>query len=48
MPIIQCVAEVALECLADKRKDRPTMRTVADDLQTIKSFSRRNSPRPNV
>ena len=41
MPLIQCVAEVALECLAEKRKDRPTMRTVADDLQSVKSFSRR-------
>ncbi|KAG0572943.1 hypothetical protein KC19_VG136400 [Ceratodon purpureus] len=45
MPIIQYVAEVAIECLADKRKDRPTMRTVSDDLQSIKSFHRR---RPNV
>lgn len=41
MPIIQLVAEVALDCLADKRKDRPTMRTVADDLQSIKSYARR-------
>lgn len=48
LPIIQCVAEVAMDCLAEKRKDRPTMRMVADDLQSIKSFARRNVSGRNV
>lgn len=41
LPIIQCVAELALDCLADKRKDRPTMKDVVEDLHHIKGFNRR-------
>lgn len=35
IPTIQRVAQVAINCLADKRKDRPTMKTVAAALQDI-------------
>lgn len=42
LPVIQRVAQVAVDCLAEKRKDRPTMKTVAEYIQYIKSLATRN------
>lgn len=39
---IHCVAELAVACLADKRKDRPSMRAVVEDLYSIKGFNKRS------
>ncbi|KAG0617494.1 hypothetical protein M758_5G193500 [Ceratodon purpureus] len=42
LPIIHRVAQVAVDCLAEKRKDRPTMRAVAENIRYIKGLVSRN------
>jgi serine/threonine protein kinase len=42
-PAMQSVAELAANCLANKRKDRPTMKDVVEDLYSIKAFGKRQA-----
>ena len=42
LPIIQRVALVAMDCLSEKRKDRPTMKTVAENIRHIKTLASRH------